>query len=323
MKQSCIILFYSLFAVSIVNTQPILNASDLNPIIGEKYVMKRIENLNPGYAGENMFWDFSSIMPLSEDTMRFIETSTEFPLSNIAKLNGKNHLENYRYLNIDNTKWTLHGTRFDASKRIYNNPIDLLIFPLSFGSIKEDTYNNLLIKFNQYPAFNEHGTYNYKVDGYGTLITPAGTFTDVLRVKSIMENISVEDNNLYTKIETYSWYKSGIHCEIATIAYTYSGSVTYSKGFYIEKTFLNAKNEEKNDFSIFPNPTNVNFTINIANGLNFDVILTDLFGKEMDINVEKTLGQINVFTGSIPSGLYLLKLVNKVGEVFVRKIKIE
>lgn len=140
-------------------------------------------------------------------------------------------------------------------------PTDTLYqFPLNYGDdASNDSYFELTV-----PGFGFYGQWLTRidtVDGWGTVMTPYGTF-DVLRVKSTLfktDTVYVDAISFGTTTQRpteteYKWLAVGNGIPVLTIAQT-NGNTTRVE--YLD-TMLNL-NIVKNDaalVSIYPNPTN-------------------------------------------------------------------
>ena len=74
-------------------------------------------------------------------------------------------------------------------------------------------------------------------------------------------------------------------------------------------------------FTIYPNPSNDQFTVKLSNGNNATIEILDLKGN----SIKKTLAnsmQTNVSTASISNGVYLLKITTN-GNTFTKKIVVQ
>ena len=192
-------------------------------------------------------------------------------------------------------------------------PIEV-IYPMDLHYL--DTYSN-------YSAFelNVPGVFSYRqtkdksgeVDGWGTVITPYGTF-NALRVKiiqDISDSISFDTLGFPIVIprptETqYHWLAAGQDVPILQINES-AGFITSI--IYKDKVHTIGLNELENTnaVSVFPNPSTYQLTINSSSNI-LNYFITDLSGKVITNEIiNKSNFVIDV--SQLSSGNYLLRLV--------------
>lgn len=168
-------------------TQVTLQSSDVNAAIGETFSYERTGWVSPGAAGVNQVWDLSSITSLESVSLTIGAPDPSFPASTVTKLEGPAKF----YMELSSVAQIIHGVDAGGTTVTYSNPQTHIGFPLSMSSSGNDTH---LATFTSggYP-FSRAGSSTWEVDGWGTVITPNGTYTDVLRVKQTQ-----------TYVDTYS-----------------------------------------------------------------------------------------------------------------------
>ena len=145
--KTAITFVFSLFCFALIS-QPVVN-SDWIPKIGFKASTTEVEDApeDPGPAGENVTWDFSSFMvPDSAESIEFTFVTPEstpyaasYPDATLAFANDE--FEIYSYLIADQTGIHDLGSNFGgAIESNYSDPQTFLIFPLTFGTTFEDDY---------------------------------------------------------------------------------------------------------------------------------------------------------------------------------------
>ncbi|MFL5729682.1 MAG: hypothetical protein ACJ75J_09385, partial [Cytophagaceae bacterium] len=191
--------------------------------------------INPGNAGENVIWDFSKQASLNtSSTVKFMPAdscpgSKNFPKADIALPTGSD-----RYIFYDTASgWSKVG-------QYYNEKVATVITYSDFQKLGKGPYkykyhfsDDFLGKYTGPKGNAERiGKYSKTIDGYGTLITPAGTFKNVLRVR-VTENIQDEFTTGGLKISTdvimYQWIAEGFSYPLMTI---YESRIKNSSGNY-------------------------------------------------------------------------------------------
>lgn len=319
MKKKHLNLLFLLFpAVSLI-AQPTIISTDLTPNTGESFVKNLTDYQTPPSGGSNVTWDLSSMVSNSTQTISYVSPNSNFPLTNRNQsTNGTTN----QYFEMNSTGWFIHGVLANGVTITYQDPLQFLKFSMTMGTSYTDDF---IASFNSSGYdFVRSGTITSEVDGYGTLITPEGTFTNVLRVHYIIDYSDVSDflGELAYNEDSYIWYKAGQHIELASLSSitTDFGPTTF--GSYAETTGLGISEEENMEITIYPNPANEYFIIN-NNDVFSEISLSDLNGTFLEIEVEKNIDKLIVSTENIPSGVYLLHLKNLNGFISVRKITIE
>lgn len=170
----------------------------------------------PGNGGANVTWNFSAIQGtvggvrlLYGNCSSAVPECTSFPTANryVVSLDANGNQSD------DKNLFRVTSTQFEAlgSRNIANN------FTLTYT----DTPIQLKFPATYLQSFTDTSSYTVNgvttntsdvitADGYGTLITPAGTYTDVLRVKKESTvTISMGGSTVSTtQITTYTWYKN-------------------------------------------------------------------------------------------------------------------
>jgi hypothetical protein len=137
--------------------------------------------------------------------------------------------------------------------------------------------------------------YTTTYDAYGTVITPFGTYTNVIRQK-------YEDS---TGI-SYTWFKANPFSPILSSNFSTSNSTWY---FTIYKP-TNALSVNKNDtkvvlISLYPNPTTTIINLLIPNEIQLEkVIITDVTGKKVLEQIQNTK---SIDVQGLSKGVYFLK----------------
>lgn len=224
-------LFFSIVCILFsrpMNAQPTITSTDIiNGTFQFTEVSFNQGVYNPGNGGANVTWDFSNIQGtvggfklLYGTCSSSIPECSFFPTANRYAVN----LDNNGNQSDDKNLFRVTGTQLEAIGARNNTtnftltyadtPI-LLKFPTTYLQSFTDT--------SSYTTNGVTTTTNDVItaDGYGTVKTPAGTYTNVLRVKKTSTiNISMGGSPVSTtQVVTYTWYKNNRE-EIAGFAVT-------------------------------------------------------------------------------------------------------
>ena len=159
------------------------------------------------------------------------------------------------YSLMDNTGYYVLREEAGGTVINYSNSKQMYKFPLAMNETLSDTFNGTATVSGY--SLTRSGSTNGTVDGYGTLITPSGTYTNVLRIKTNQtstDNLAGTTNTAST--ETYSWVKAGIHLEIAVSQEINLPSGTQSHTYYLKGSSLGLIEHGDEQTFIYPNPTN-------------------------------------------------------------------
>jgi len=312
-----VLLSLVIFAIT-ANAQPVLTAANTNPVIGDGFKWIYENNVSSlGNAGANQTWDFSSMVAsgLTEyDTVipaYAAPSAVDYPEANIAF-----HNLNYDYYSFDKActdSLVFYGTKGLSFQDISTDPAKYLTYPFSFDS----TFND-----NQYSNDNSGGTLYYTTgsrtvlaDGYGTLILPTGTFSNVLRVKITGSYYysSSSNTNYYTY---YYFYLPGIHQPILTLGK--SGNNYAPLMLKIVASGINETPISSVKIKLFPDPANDN--INIETSLPASIEILNPEGQLL-MEIKEVKNSFNLDISTFAKGLYYVKLITHEGIAVKKFIK--
>jgi hypothetical protein len=142
-------------------------------------------------------------------------------------------------------------------------------------------------------------------DGYGTLITPTNTYTNVVRVKEDYGSGAID----------YQWY--ALNPLISIMVYDHNTNTLYYTGATV--TGISEQNYPATTVNIYPNPTSDQFYIeaNTTDKLNVD--LYDVNGRHVFSKSVNNKSNINVTT--LDDGIYTLT-IKTVDHVINKKLAI-
>lgn len=210
---------------------------------------------------------------------------------------------------------------------VCSNPVDVMQFPASFSSTFSDPYQVAIT--SPFLNFSVDGINSVLVDGSGTLTTPSGTYSNVLRVKSI-------DNYQYIGLPpipgsvtegsttTYMWVSPDspgfilMEYAISTEGTSSDTIITYSENP------LSIQNVTNQALQIAPNPANELVTVGFPSGAELNrVEVLDLSGRVVAIEtVNGKSNRLTISTSSFTNGLYIVRAVDTKGAVVTSKITV-
>jgi hypothetical protein len=302
------ILHFSFFLIALSTfAQPVINSSDFDNL-NISYTIKNATSstLTEGASGANVIWNFSS-MVLTFDPQTGIETVTQVPngpfsssFSNanyVFKSSSSNGSENfYSYYNkTANVIEELGGSTSSAVDYSYIDPYTLLVFPFTYGTVSTDSAQEV----GQSSPISETITY----DAYGTMITPFGTFNNVIRASRIQ-------NNNYTD---YIWYKTAPFSPILEVSQLSGGERDFT--FY-EPSTLSTQSFEHKSIYVFTSLSNEVLNIVVDNAIQIkQVNIIDLTGKKI---LQQTSNTNAINIENLANGIYLVQVDTNNG-IFTQK----
>ena len=293
------------FCVLTAFAQITVTASENNPSIGDEFTQHIVseypKGFNAGASGENVTWDFSSLQSVTTAPVSIEESNnSDYPEANIFySRQGAD-----TYFATDEDAFTFYGTSSTAVTINYTDGQDQMRFPFTYGDSYSDTFMGTIDLFGQ--AFDREGTVDVTSDGYGTLITPEGSYDNSLRIRIVRnaEESTVGDVVTSTTDTIYFWYEESTSFPIATYFRNYSdGEMTGQSFNYLDDGSVSVESPEKINASVHPNPATDEVKIEGLSSRNFTVEIIDLSGKVL--RKGENLRRVDV--SELQSGIYLIR----------------
>ena len=310
-----------------------LLSSDLTSI-GDQIVryIDTIPTYGPGNAGANQTWDFSSAVIEDTATTNVVATASTPYASTFSGSDYAMTGATASYLYFTHTSANLitngaAGDLLETGEIIeapFSDALVLHVFPRTYGSYFNDTYAFQAeadgAAFNVYRIRVTHTGHVYDTtDGYGTLITPTGTY-DALRVKSTDFTTDVVEVKLasflpwtpFTTVQdtsvSYSWHAKEEMLAIAEYAYDSIGNparFTFSTVPPVVSTAIaDAENDSK--LKLYPQPaTNTLCNDGLAASDSYQAEVYSVNGKM--ILTEHLRGDC-LDVERLTAGMYILRL---------------
>lgn len=328
-------LFAAAFAAYALNAGAQVVESTWLPSAGlsnSSFMCTNAAQFGPGDAGNDVTWDFSGLTADGSLSSSFIASSqaagaAEFSSANLAVVDG-NVAMFYGVSQAALQSWGQYASA-DAYQ-IFNDAKDLLRFPVGYGQSYSDEYASLNRVSATAPEFTCQGVYNVEVDGMGTLITPAGTFNNVLRVKSIdtFQNIGLPPtpgSNPNGTVTMYSFISADFP-GVFLMQYKVSelgGAPAVVSASYADAMAASAANRiTPEDIVIYPNPATDFVTIRIRGYIQFVQVL-DVYGRVVEHRVaQRNSRSIVINCNDLSAGTYFIKVVDVDGNRAVKRFRV-
>ncbi len=196
------------------------------------YTFNEIQSPEPGNAGSNQIWDFSSVQQIGKSLVSSLQDA---PVSKVAGAGNYNLslVENgYDYFMKSSGNQLEELGYVNTEKKlilIYSDPVVKMKYPFSYGDQFTDHFIGVA-KYSETNTIDFFGDNWVAADGYGTLIMPDQILDNALRVKSVKTGLQVNMcGTTDVKIIKYAWYAPGYRypvMSISTIENKYSTGTT-------------------------------------------------------------------------------------------------
>ncbi|HXD92989.1 MAG TPA: T9SS type A sorting domain-containing protein [Bacteroidia bacterium] len=283
-------------------------------------------------SGTAQNWDYSSIFantyaaPMTFVTPAGNPGASSFPNATLAADEGGG---NWAYFKTGASGLVIDGVdaMIQGSAAVIDYTPDEMIIPTPFTY--SNTVNNVYgstfnVTVGGFPATVHHrANRTITADAFGTLKTPAGTYSNVLRIKTYEITsdsafvLGSDQYNQYDTTTTYNWVQNTPDALLMEIDINKAGAVTSAK--YLQ-TFSNGINVVKHaEFvtNLYPNPTSTlaylayeNETATKVSASIFDVMgrqVATLLNNQEQAAGKQTLA-IDVTNLQLPQGLYMIQL---------------
>ena len=293
--------------------QPTLTATGINPVVGDVLVTHNTQYVSPGSGGANQTWNLALTSSGSATSTGVTPSSTpyaaNFPTASVAFGSGS-----YVYYKTSAAAYQMNGIVNGSGTVIsYSDLEDLLRFPTTYNSTYTDTWAAQFVQATY--TYYRTGTTTVTADGYGTLTTPAGTFTNVMRVHFVQvyqdsTNIMSTPYVINYNNDQYMWYLDGNHNPIASVYNLTTSAGAFTGGQYLQNVVSGT--EEYNAVSainLFPNPANEHVTLayNLANTSDVNVKIVSMNGQQVaEMEKQQVEGEVvmQVSVADLPDGVY-------------------
>lgn len=326
-----------------LNAQTITSANF--PVVGEawlEYKDTNATNVVIQGTGAGLNWDYSASFNVSDTTATLFESpsaapfymnpSVNFPNADLAVID---HLDSTATFFESNST----GIYFDAlyEPGVLSDPglglnldfIDFnpnrLIVPAPF-SLNDTRQNNAKFSLSFTPTgvpiqidMVQTSIQDFVADGSGTLITPMGTFANVLRIKEftyMVDSISYtpplapDSVGIHDTTITYVFLHANSHCMLMTADVDYMTGNVREASYYDPVVLVGEEENETLKVNAYPVPAKNEFYLTqIRPGSSIQFF--DYSGKLVnDINVSNLDRTVKVDTGDMAEGFYLYRVFN-------------
>ena len=322
-----ILLALSLLLCNVVLSQTLTQTFN-EPKVGDIQSIVRLDTT--GYltavpiatTGANTKWDFSKLKTASNNiTSTFVGTvavasASAYTGCNIVQDNNGSYTF-LKSVTTPTTRTEVLGITLPIASVNFTNSAIAAVYPISLGSTSTDNAaGTAVITGSTFPA---SGKMTFTADGTGTLTLADVTYTNVIRVKSVL-SFSITTPIIPITIGSvqqtnYDYYDATHKFPVLSISYqsiSYLGgspSVTASYvGNALSFTGVKEMSATNSIISVFPNPASDLFTISVAESNGFELRVYNSLGAlitKQTVNGSET----SIETNNWSSGLYDVEII--------------
>ncbi|MBK9147721.1 MAG: T9SS type A sorting domain-containing protein [Flavobacteriales bacterium] len=321
-----------LFAAPIaLLAQPTINPINV-PVIGDVVTIGLCSDIVDASAlnssaGAMQTWDFSGLTETTEEEFTFVDPAStpwasDFPASNLCGISWDGshsyYITNANALETEGNAMVIPGSPpEDTAKFIFAVDHErILELPYTFGDGHIDGFSGT---FNA-GAFmgTMDGTIDVDVDGYGTLILPNGTYTNVVRYHfNRTQNNTILGNTTTQTKEQWGWVSEDHRFWLLLMEINFDGFATNDIVWY-DKSPIMVGQQGMDDpagssLGLYPSPASTGSSVTITGATNLanaHVRIIDALGRT--VLMGPVMRGAFSTTGLVP-GQYLVRLLDANG----------
>jgi Secretion system C-terminal sorting domain len=307
--------------------QPVLTAADFPSAVGAISSQAVVDHVAPVAPGNNFVMDASMVTLGAFAATQLVLPSTtpyaaSFPNANRASGELTNP-QAYSYSDYSNTGILFYGVGSAAYQLVYSDPEKTFQFPLSLSNTWTDAWSATGNGGGQIST--RSGTTTGSYNGYGTLILPYGTFTNVARFQldQTYSDVIPGFGSISYIARTVAFIKPGYGSSMFSSSYLLAD---YGAGFDTASVYsvildpaLAAVEEHAPSIRarLYPNPASDAVTIQLdEHTQELQVTLLDALGREVrsfapSAPLDGHMLKLDLTTTS--SGFYTARLMDRTG----------
>lgn len=307
-----LLLILALVASEFTFSQPILTFENASPVIGSVITYQEViggaEDFLLNITGENCVWDFSGFVTTSPFELGIYAPensaySQHFPEAD-CYFSHPGNVHDFQKISEQSIArvgvyWSFFGLM------VYSDYEMMMSFPFTYNSEFSDIFQASIEMSD--PTYERVGEVVVTADGYGTLVLPWGSISNVLRVNSVATYIdSNEDFEIPDTLTNHLYYHPGALSFVA-------GANSAGVFTFMDEGMVNLIENVGPDALSFAYPNPANTFLNVpfwssAGGGN--VTLSNASGQMViqESFISNDLGYIQLNTSALSEGFYLLTI---------------
>ncbi len=330
-------LLTSLVAAPLTHAQPTLSFATHAPDNIGSYIRAEGSYVDPGPAGAGIVWDLSAAEPNGwQDTMLYLPAAqgmspSLFPNAQHVLRLMRSMGNSDAYYEADDTGLRYRGTTDgNAWNMVMEDMMDELRFPCSYGTAWTDEAHG-----TSPPSWVDSLTITAEADGYGTLIAPSGTYTDVLRIHQVRRMTSRQDLGFITNTyrhayHAYLFYAQAhrypvmqVWTDTATIDGGAINIVRWSEWNMDNFSRIGEIRGAGERITLSPNPATERVVITGDLMTGSQVSLLDASGRVMMMTRTTQSGPFVLEVGGMERGAYVLRVTDPVAGCWGQRILLQ
>ncbi len=317
--------FCALLLLPALQAQPTLTQAGNAPVPGLSFNLNYSPIADPGSAGPDATWDFSTLVVDSTDLVEWVLPSETpngplFPTATVAEL-----WDVISYSEVTATGLYVVGGDEQGAIVTYSDSRQALPFPCTYQTTWADDYEGAYTVFGL-PVVRT-GNYGGTADGYGTLQLPWGTVPDVLRIHiEAQQEDETDFGTLYLDIDAYQYFIAGSAWPVLEVASATASSIagTFTNEYTLWWQDLNtgttAPMANTGQVRFGPNPVAHTLTVAWDAAAPRTLSIHDASGREVQ-HVRANGTQHVLDVSYLPAGLYTLRCTDAEGSRVERFVK--
>lgn len=324
---------YTFFASSVLvlsaEAQTINNA----PQIGDSFSGKihKVAGISEGNAGTSQVWNIN-VIDSATYTLSYVAPSSTpysgtFTSSNLASTENNS---DYTFFTTTANDMVIDGIGSPATTFAYANTVKFFEFPCSYGTNFTDNFTATFTSGGN--TIYRSGNITFNADASGVLNTSFGSFTNVLRIKTVQninDSMNIMGNPVVTNTvsTTYNFMDPAYKHPLFQVIYnvvTVMGNTTTVKMVRTHDPNSNSIVEptKENLFSVFPNPAKNNITVQYRNTTTAHITISDITGKVVLLHQINGNKPNSIDISHLDKGMYFISVSNE-KENFTKKLIVE
>lgn len=322
MRYTTILLFLSV-QLSLL-AQPTIDQTNTQLVPGTTYTVNISALQEGGAGGANASWDFSGLVPFAVATVNLVELAgsgleTAMPSATAITENAlSNQSKGYEVTPTGLLYWGVLNNNNQVLMR-YTDANQELVLPCTFGTTWTDPS---LAEYSSGGSVlgSRTGDLTGEADGYGDLIMPFGTITNVLRVHLIenMSDVTVA-GDATIQGSRFQYYKPGI---AAPLVETVNNVINSPNGQNLEQlvqwlssdiTGMGPALDRAIGMNVFPQPAHGSTTVTYGAQGQVDFTLLDPSGRLVRrigrSVVAAGIHQLQLDLTGLAAGIYMLHAI--------------
>lgn len=292
---------------------------------------------DPGPTGANQTWNFSSLGSTGQANLSYVTPAStgqaaSYPGSTAALDAGAG---NFVFYAGTPTGWELRGIYSSAlgNAIVYSDPERQIPYPFSYNTAWSDDFSANFSSFGTPVA--RSGSITGLADGFGTLVMPYGTVTNVLRVTVVEDYTDVLTGlgNIEYDFTSVNWFKPGTRAPLLTFneenTNTLGEVATETRGTWLAGSAVGIEDLLRNAIGVelFPNPATDAVTVTYSTeGGSLQLELFDTTGRLVrseGITSAMGIGQHVLDVSGLPAGLYQVRITATNGQSGVQRLLVQ